>query len=120
MLDDADFDGRRRRGSSSVCIHAGQGCAMPTRLLVPRARYDEAVELAAAGLRGGAATATPPTPATCMGPLVSQRQRDRVLGYIEQGKAEGARLVTGGGVPAHLRHGLVRRADAASPTSTTR
>jgi aldehyde dehydrogenase (NAD+) len=41
-------------------------------------------------------------PMQLMGPLISERQRERVLGYIELGKAEGARLVTGGGVPKHL------------------
>ena len=47
-----------------------------------------------------------------MGPQISAKQRDRVLGYIEKGKEEGARVVAGGGRPAHLDEGLVRRADA--------
>jgi aldehyde dehydrogenase (NAD+) len=51
MLDDADFSAVGAL-SSSVCFHGGQGCAMPTRFLVPRTRYDEAVELAAAGVAG--------------------------------------------------------------------
>jgi aldehyde dehydrogenase (NAD+) len=77
---------------------------MPTRLLVPRSRYDEAVELAAAGF-AGVTYGDPTDPANLMGPLVSKRQQDRVLGYIEKGRAEGARLVCGGGVPEHLPTG---------------
>ncbi|MEQ1786513.1 MAG: aldehyde dehydrogenase family protein [Acidimicrobiales bacterium] len=100
VLDDADF-ARTLPGASSVCFLAGQGCAMPTRLLVPRARYDEAIDLVAAGF-AGVSYGDPTDASNLMGPLVSKRQQERVLGYIETGKAEGARLVCGGGVPAHL------------------
>ena len=103
LLDDADFAAVGAL-SSSVCFHGGQGCAMPTRFMVPRSRYDEAVELAAAGF-AGVSYGDPTDPSNLMGPLVSQRQRERVLGYIEQGQAEGARLVCGGGVPEHLPTG---------------
>jgi aldehyde dehydrogenase (NAD+) len=103
VLDDADF-AATIPGASSVCFHAGQGCAMPTRLLVPRTRYDEAVELAAAGF-AGVSYGDPTDPANLMGPLVSERQRDRVLGYIESGREQGARLVCGGGRPEHLPTG---------------
>ncbi|MFZ6003432.1 MAG: aldehyde dehydrogenase family protein [Actinomycetota bacterium] len=103
VLDDASFEAVIP-SSSSVCFHGGQGCAMPTRLLVPNARYDEAVELAAGGF-AGVSYGDPTDPSNLMGPLVSKRQQERVLGYIEQGKREGARLVTGGGVPAHLPTG---------------
>ncbi|HET8618464.1 MAG TPA: aldehyde dehydrogenase family protein [Acidimicrobiales bacterium] len=104
VLDDADFAATVPGAAASVCFHAGQGCAMPTRLLVPRSRYDEAVELAAAGL-AGVSYGDPTDPANLMGPVVSARQRDRILGYVETGKAEGARLVCGGGRPAHLDRG---------------
>ena len=50
VLDDADI-AAPSPAAASVCYHAGQGCAMPTRLLVPNSRYDEAVELARAGVR---------------------------------------------------------------------
>jgi aldehyde dehydrogenase (NAD+) len=103
VLDDADL-AAVVPSSSAVCFHGGQGCAMPTRLLVPRSRYDEAVELAAAGF-AGVTYGDPTDPANLMGPLVSKRQQDRVLGYIEKGRAEGARLVCGGGVPEHLPTG---------------
>ncbi len=103
VLDDADF-AATIPAASSVCFHAGQGCAMPTRLLVPRSRYDEAVDLAAAGF-AGVSYGDPTDPGNLMGPLISARQRDRVLGHIEAGKAQGARLVCGGGRPDHLPRG---------------
>ncbi|MEZ5140431.1 MAG: aldehyde dehydrogenase family protein [Acidimicrobiales bacterium] len=103
VLDDADF-ASAIPGAAMVCFHAGQGCAMPTRLLVPRSRYDEALDLlgpAFAGISYG----DPTDASNLMGPVVSERQRDRVMGYIEAGTAEGARLLCGGGRPAHLDRG---------------
>ena len=64
MLDDADFAASLAMASLTVCTHAGQGCAMPTRMLLPRSRYDEGLELVAGELRGRSATATRPTPTT--------------------------------------------------------
>jgi aldehyde dehydrogenase (NAD+) len=88
-----------------VCTHAGQGCALLSRMLVPRSRYDEAVAALTAAFR--AARVGPPTdPGVLQGPQVSRRQQDRVLAYIEKGRAEGARLVVGGGRPAHLPRGF--------------
>jgi len=103
VLDDADL-ASVIPSSSMVGFHAGQGCAMPTRLLVPRSRYDEAIDLATGGF-ATVAYGDPTDASNLMGPLVSARQRDRVLGYIEQGKAEGARLICGGGTPDHLPTG---------------
>jgi aldehyde dehydrogenase (NAD+) len=73
-------------------------------MLLPRARYDEAVELLKAAFEG-VTYGDPNDPGNIMGPLVNAKQRDRVLGYIEKGKAEGARLVVGGGRPEHLPKG---------------
>ncbi len=104
VLDDADLV--TSVGSSMfVCMHAGQGCAMPTRLLVPRARYGEAVDIAAAAF-AGVPYGDPTDPGNIMGPVVSKKQQQRVLGYINQGKEEGARLVIGGGIPSHLDRGF--------------
>ena len=100
VLDDANF-ATTIPSAAGVCFHAGQGCAMATRLLVPMSRYDEAVELALLGFQG-VTYGDPTDMSNLMGPLVSKRQQQRVLGYIEQGKAEGARLMCGGGVPSHL------------------
>jgi aldehyde dehydrogenase (NAD+) len=86
-------------------MHGGQGCAIASRILVPRARYDEAVDLVRAGFDGWS-YGDPTDTSVLQGPQISRKQQDRVLGYIEKGKAEGAQLVTGGGVPAHLPKGF--------------
>ena len=103
VCDDADFASTVPM-ASMVCVHAGQGCAMQSRLLLPRSRYDEGVELVAAGM-AGVPYGDPQSDAVMMGPVVSARQRDRVLGYIEKGQEEGAKLVFGGGRPSHLPKG---------------
>ena len=92
-------------GSAFISMHAGQGCAMPTRLLVPNSRYEEAVEIAKVAMEKNK-YGDPTDPSVLQGPQVSKRQQERVLGYIETGKQEGARLVTGGGVPKHLSKGF--------------
>ncbi len=103
VCDDADF-ASVVPGGSMVCVHAGQGCAMQTRMLLPRSRYDEGVELITAAM-GTVPYGDPTDDGVLMGPVVSARQRDRVLGYIEKGQEEGAKLVYGGGRPAHLPKG---------------
>jgi aldehyde dehydrogenase (NAD+) len=94
ILDDADFATVVPAGAS-VCMHAGQGCAMQTRMLLPRSRYDEGVELITAAMQY-VPWGDPTDPANLMGPLISARQRDRVTDLIRTGVAEGARLVVGG------------------------
>ncbi|WP_093289701.1 aldehyde dehydrogenase family protein [Solimonas aquatica] len=85
--------------SSMVVFHAGQGCAYPTRLLVPRSRYQEAVKVLEMAYAGFASKwGKFEEPSCIMGPLISKRQLDRVMGYIEIGKQEGARLLAGGKV----------------------
>ena len=96
VLDDADFANVIPGGVAGVCSHAGQGCALPTRLLLPRSRYDEGLAIAQATMEA-IGVGDPWDTNNFTGPVVNARQRDRVLGYIEKGKAEGARLVTGGG-----------------------
>ena len=110
VLDDADFTTAMMSGLA-VCSHAGQGCAIPTRMLLPRSRYDEGVELLTTYL-GGAPYGDPQRPDVMMGPLISEKQRTRVLGYIERGVDEGATLALGGKRPSDLPQGLVRGADA--------
>jgi aldehyde dehydrogenase (NAD+) len=97
VLDDADFSTAMMSGLA-VCSHAGQGCAIPTRMLLPRSRYDEGVEHLVAML-GKVPYGDPQRPDVMMGPLISEKQRSRVLGYIERGVADGATLALGGGRP---------------------
>jgi aldehyde dehydrogenase (NAD+) len=92
-------------GRSIVCFHAGQGCATVTRLLVPRSRYQEAIAVlehtyAAYSQAWGSVE----DPTNVMGPVISARQRDRIMGYIQSGLDEGARLLAGGHV-AHYKGG---------------
>lgn len=84
--------------------HSGQVCAALTRVLVPRDRQDEVVA-AIEEVMKSVKVGDPRDPDTFIGPLAAQRQQKRVLEYIEVGKGEGARLVVGGGRPAHLDRG---------------
>jgi aldehyde dehydrogenase (NAD+) len=93
-LDDADLTQVVPGVAGAVCGHAGQGCALLTRLLVPRGRLAEAVEIAKAVLER-VPWGDPRDPANLMGPLVSRRQLDSVLGYFELAAREG-RVVLGG------------------------
>lgn len=103
-LDDADLATVAATAAFHITTHAGQGCAVLSRLLLPRALYNEGVQALAEMLRSWP-YGDPSDPATLMGPLISQRQRERVLGYIETGVAAGARIALGGGIPAHLARG---------------
>lgn len=97
VLDDADFEAVLPF-AAMTCVHAGQGCAITTRLLVPRKRHDEAIDLLTRAFENWN-YGDPTDPANLQGPQVSKRQQERVLAYIEQGVEEGARLVVGGGKP---------------------
>jgi aldehyde dehydrogenase (NAD+) len=103
LLDDADF-GSALLSALGVCYHAGQGCAIATRLLVPKSRQAEAEGLLKTYF-GFIQYGNPQAEDQIMGPLINKRQHERVLGYIERGKQEGARLLLGGGRPAHLPKG---------------
>ena len=96
ILDDAPDFGMRCMMSMAI-FHAGQGCALPTRLLVPRSRYDEAVESLQMSYGGFASRwGDFDDPESIMGPVISKRQQERVMSYIELGQQEGARLIAGG------------------------
>ncbi|MEV4481903.1 aldehyde dehydrogenase family protein [Micromonospora coxensis] len=95
ILDDADLATAVKVGVGNAFLNSGQTCTAWTRMLVHRARYEEALEIAAqaaAGYRLG----DPFDPATRLGPLVSAVQRDRVREHVARGLADGGRLVAGG------------------------
>ncbi|ORV93678.1 aldehyde dehydrogenase [Mycobacterium interjectum] len=95
MLDDADFAVAAMFAAFSMVTHAGQGCALTSRLLVPKSHHDEIVELITqnfAKVRHG----DPADPKTFMGPLINESQRDKVDGMVQRAVAAGATLVTGG------------------------
>ena len=88
-----------------MVTHAGQGCAITTRLLVPRARYDEAVDATAATM-GALAAGDPDDPGTICGPVISARQRDRIEDYLRLAVEEGGSFAVGGGRPADRDRGF--------------
>jgi aldehyde dehydrogenase (NAD+) len=94
VLDDVTFP-EALMGAGFVCSNAGQGCVLTTRLLVPRSHYDEAVTILEPMFRN-ISYGDPTDMNNVMGPMINAAQRERVLSYIEKGKAEGARLVVGG------------------------
>jgi aldehyde dehydrogenase (NAD+) len=105
VLDDAPFEKAIPAGVNHCMQNSGQTCSAWTRMLVPRARHDEAVEMAKAQL-AKLTLGDPFDKTTRLGPLASAGQRDTVLEYIEKGKKEGATVVAGGGKPAHLPKGF--------------
>ena len=92
---DADLRGAVKGASMGVFYGKGEVCAAGSRILVESAVHDEFVD----GLKGLAAKATvgdPMAPTTRLGAIVSEEQLDRVMGYIESGRRDGANLVAGG------------------------
>jgi len=98
ILDDADLDATMQGLREASFTNNGQTCHLSSRILAPRSRYDEVVD-ALVALTDSLSVGDPLDAATDVGPLVSARQRDRVLDYVEIGKASGARLVVGGSIP---------------------
>jgi aldehyde dehydrogenase (NAD+) len=104
ILDDADLDATMKGLRSASFVNNGQTCHLSSRILAPRSRYAEVVD-AVAALADGLTVGNPLEKSTDVGPLVSARQRERVLNYIEIGKSEGAKVVAGGSVPADQPRG---------------
>jgi len=104
VLDDMDISAAAATLARAECMLTGQVCSSLTRVVVTRDRHDEMTE-ALADAFSKVKVGDPFEPSTQMGPLVAERQRDRVEGYIAKGQAEGATLVTGGGRPKDLEKG---------------
>ncbi|MET9199442.1 aldehyde dehydrogenase [Gordonia sp. NPDC003585] len=105
VLDDADLGGACAMAAFAVVTHAGQGCAITTRLVVPREKLDDAITAtrdALAGLPAG----DPTDGGTICGPLISAVQRERVESYIALAKEEGGTIEIGGGRPADKEKGF--------------
>jgi aldehyde dehydrogenase (NAD+) len=109
ILDDADFAATLPLALAAGFGNSGQACIAGSRILVPRSRLAEFESLAAAAVNA-VVSGDPSDPLTEVGPMVSQKQWDRVQGYIRKGIEEGARLLAGGeGRPeGHARGWLVR------------
>ena len=104
VLDDFPVEQAAQVLTGSICIMSGQVCATLSRVIVPRAKQKAFAEAFAAAMQN-IKVGDPTDPTTQMGPLAMERQLQRVQGYIEKGKQQGARLVTGGGRPKHLAKG---------------
>ncbi|MFC9735763.1 aldehyde dehydrogenase family protein [Streptomyces roseolus] len=99
VLDDADLDAAVDGSIYAFLLHAGQACESGTRLLLPASLHDEFVSRLTARLRT-LKVGDPLDPGTDIGPVMSAVQRDRILGYIEKGRKEGATVAHGGGAPS--------------------
>jgi acyl-CoA reductase-like NAD-dependent aldehyde dehydrogenase len=106
ILDDADLDLATigEQLFAATLLNNGQACYLGTRVLAPRSRYQEVVDTFTA-LAGSLTVGNALDPNTQIGPMASERQRDRVESYIAKGKGAGARITTGGGRPAGLDAG---------------
>jgi aldehyde dehydrogenase (NAD+) len=106
ILDDADLKSSVKGTVANCFLNSGQTCSATTRMLVPRAKLEEALgyakEFAQTYTLGGAMSE-----GARLGPLVSEIQRSRVRSYIEKGQSEGSTLVTGGATaPDNLPKGF--------------
>ncbi|MGB3412218.1 MAG: aldehyde dehydrogenase [Microthrixaceae bacterium] len=105
ILDDADLDTIMPELISSATMNNGQACVAQTRILASRKRYNEVVDALTEAM-GGLVVGDPASFDTAVGPLIAERQRERVEGYIDIGKNEGARITTGGGRPDGFENGF--------------
>src|ERR1700754_2200096 len=104
VLDDVDLEAQLQNIIMSGLMNNGQACAAQTRILAPRSRYQELVDALATGV-GAMPVGDPNDPATAVGPVVAERQRDKIVGLLESGKEQGAKVAVGGGAPSHLAKG---------------
>ncbi len=104
ILDDMDLETAARTLSKAECFLSGQVCSSLTRIVVSQQRHDQLLE-ALAGTFAQVRVGDPFDAQTQLGPLAAERQRTRVLGYIDKGKSEGFTLATGGGRPKDLDRG---------------
>jgi aldehyde dehydrogenase (NAD+) len=104
VLDDADFNSALPLAAMMACVMSGQSCILPSRILLPRSRYEEGLAILK-GAMENFPVGDPWTPGNMQGPQISEPQRQKVLGLIKSGLDSGARLVTGGGIPENLPTG---------------
>ena len=104
ILDDADLGATMPLLMGTALMNNGEACIAQTRILASRDRYDEVVDALSEAV-AATSVGDPTDPSIAVGPLVAERQRDRVLGYIEKGRAEGAKVAVGGRRPAGLDKG---------------
>ena len=99
ILDDADLVTSIPTLLPNSIMNNGQACIAQTRILAPRARYGEVLDAVVSGV-AAMKVGDPMDPATEVGPVVAERQRARIEGYLESGREEGATVALGGGRPS--------------------
>jgi acyl-CoA reductase-like NAD-dependent aldehyde dehydrogenase len=104
VLEDADFNSALPLAAMMACVMSGQSCILPSRILLPRSRYEEGIALLKTSMENFP-VGDPWTPGIMQGPQISETQRQKVLGLIRGGVAAGGRLITGGGIPENLPTG---------------
>ncbi|MDY6997239.1 MAG: aldehyde dehydrogenase family protein [Actinomycetota bacterium] len=104
VLDDSDLSSSLPLAAMMACVMSGQSCILPSRILLPRSRYDEGIELLKTSMENFP-VGDPWTQGVMQGPQISEAQRQKVLGLIRSGVESGARLITGGGIPEALAVG---------------
>jgi phenylacetaldehyde dehydrogenase len=95
VMPDADLERASNAIADEICFKTGQFCAAGTRLYIHQSIHDDVVDRIAARM-GGIKVGPGTTPGMQMGPIISEKQLDRVLGYIAAGRSQGAQLVSGG------------------------
>lgn len=104
LLDDVDLEQALPMLIPNALMNNGEACIAQTRILAPRERYQEVVDALVEKV-SAMKVGDPLDPTVEVGPLVAERQRDRVEGYIRVGQEEGAKVATGGGRPAGISKG---------------
>jgi acyl-CoA reductase-like NAD-dependent aldehyde dehydrogenase len=105
FLDTDNLDLIAPQAASPSFFHAGQGCAMTTRVLIPREAHDPLVQKMVDFVRGMVKVGDPADPGTFLGPVIRDERRRKIEEYIESGKKDGAVLAHGGGRPRDLSRG---------------
>ena len=105
VLDEASLPMSAMIGAFAANSHAGQGCAITSRMVVPRALLDTAVEMVVGHFRN-LKVGDPSDPTTYVGPLISAKQRAKVQACVDRAVADGATVATGGGSVAALEKGF--------------
>ncbi len=105
FLDVDNLQMQAMTASGPAMFHAGQGCAMATRVLVPADKHDDFVAAMAGFVQGMVKIGDPADPSVMLGPVIREERRAKIEEYIESGRREGATLVTGGGRPKDLPKG---------------
>ena len=105
VLDDFDLGPAVPSAASTAFFHAGQGCAMNSRVLVSRSRHDELVAKMVEFVKAVVKVGDPADPSVMLGPVIRPERRAEIEEYIASGREEGADLATGGGRPANLERG---------------